>query len=146
MKNVIFKGHGMFISTDNNKYFINYDAGGIVTKDVKCEISEEEAIKAQRSGQDAYEIMLLTQHRGQINNTLDKVIDAMNKYKYGEVAPLSPQVLIKVKTELEEKIKVMDPKIYMPGYPRFILDWPDDDGLLEALLNTAYQYGEIRKS
>lgn len=63
MEKVIFRGYGMFISIDNYKYYINYDAGGIVTRDVKCEISEEEAVKAQRSGQDAYEVMLLTQKR-----------------------------------------------------------------------------------
>jgi len=66
MEIIIFKGYGMFITTDNNKYFINYDAGGIVTRDVKCEITEAEALKAQKSGQDAYEVMLLTQNRVKI--------------------------------------------------------------------------------
>ncbi|MFY0403625.1 hypothetical protein V8Z79_03405 [Pantoea dispersa] len=52
---------------------------------------------------------------------------------------------MQVKKELEEMIKVMDPKDYMPGYPRFILDWPDEDGLIEELVDIAYQYEKIRK-
>lgn len=42
--------------------------------------------------------------------------------------------------------RVMDPKVYMPGYPRFILDWPDEDGLIDELINISYLYGKIRKS
>ncbi len=63
MEKLIFSGYGMFITYENEKYYINYDAGGIINKDVKYEISEEEAHKAQKSGQDAYDVMLLTQAR-----------------------------------------------------------------------------------
>ena len=81
-----------------------------------------------------------------LNNALKKVVDAINRHERDEAAPLSIQVLLQVKKELEEMIRVMDPKNYMPGYPRFILDWPDEDGLIDELVNLAYQYGKIRKS
>jgi len=53
--------------------------------------------------------------------------------------------LVKIKKELEEILRVMDPNFYMPGYSRYILDWPDDDGLIEELINVSYQYGKIKK-
>ncbi|MDU5455478.1 MAG: hypothetical protein E6095_18435 [Pseudescherichia vulneris] len=43
-------------------------------------------------------------------------------------------------------IQEMNPDFYMPQYPRFILDWPDDEGLIEELINIAYQYGKIKKN
>lgn len=63
MGKAIFSGFGMFITKEDGKYFINYDTGGIANKDVKYEISEEEVHKAQKSGEDAYDVMLLTQVR-----------------------------------------------------------------------------------
>jgi len=76
---------------------------------------------------------------------LKDVIGAIGKHERNEVAPLSIQSLVKIKKELEEMLRVMNPNIYMPGYSRYILDWPDDDGLIEALINVSYEYGKIRK-
>ena len=81
-----------------------------------------------------------------LNDALKKVADAISRHERNEAGPLSTQVLLQVKKELEEMIRVMDPKIYMPAYPRFILDWPDEDGLIDELVNLAYQYEKIRKS
>jgi hypothetical protein len=63
METMIFSGHGMFITKENSNYFINFDEGGIVNRDVRYEINEQEALKARRSGQDAYEVMLISQSR-----------------------------------------------------------------------------------
>lgn len=41
-------------------------------------------------------------------------------------------------------IRIMNHDIYIPGYSRFILDWPDDEGLVEELVNIAYQYGKVK--
>ncbi|MGG6099445.1 hypothetical protein QNH99_09190 [Pantoea allii] len=68
MEKVIFSGFGMFITQQNEEYYINYDEGGVVNKDVKCKVSPEEAFKAQQSAQDAYEVMLLTQNRKKLNH------------------------------------------------------------------------------
>nr|WP_278495830.1 hypothetical protein [Pantoea vagans] len=67
MGETIFSGYGMFITQENGKYFINYDAGGISNKDVKSEISEEEFNKARLCEQDAYEVIIRTQVRDKIN-------------------------------------------------------------------------------
>lgn len=81
-----------------------------------------------------------------LNEVIKKVDEAINQHERNEVAPLSFQALMQVKKELKEMKRVMDPKVYMPGYPRFILDWPDEDGLIDELINISYLYGKIRKS
>lgn len=81
-----------------------------------------------------------------LNEGNKKIDDAISRHKRNEVAPLSFQALMQVKKELEEMKRVMDPKMYMPGYPRFILDWPDEDGLIAELINISYLYGKISKS
>ncbi|PWJ76397.1 UNVERIFIED_ORG: hypothetical protein C7430_11110 [Pantoea agglomerans] len=63
MEIMIFSGYGMFITEENGKYYINFDEGGISIKDIRYEISEQEAIKARQSGLDAYEVMLRSQSR-----------------------------------------------------------------------------------
>lgn len=67
MGKTIFSGYGMFITQEDGKYFINYDAGGISNKDVKSEISEEEFNKARLCEQVAYEVIIRTQVRDKIN-------------------------------------------------------------------------------
>ncbi|MGJ0478757.1 hypothetical protein [Pantoea agglomerans] len=67
MEKILFSGYGMFITQENGKYYINYDAGGIINKDVKSEISEVEFNKATLSEQDAYEVIIRTQGRDKIN-------------------------------------------------------------------------------
>nr|WP_242640550.1 hypothetical protein [Pantoea agglomerans] len=67
MGEAIFSRYGMFITKEDGKYYINYDAGGIANKDVKSEISEEEFNKAKLSEQDAYEVIIRTQVRDKIN-------------------------------------------------------------------------------
>lgn len=67
MGKAIFSGYGMFITQEDGKYYINYDAGGITNRDVKSEIGEEEFNKAKLSEQDAYEVIISTQVRDKIN-------------------------------------------------------------------------------
>lgn len=81
-----------------------------------------------------------------LNEGIKKIDDAINWHERNKVAPLSLKVLMQVKKELEEMKRVMDPKIYMPAYLRFILDWPDEDGLIDELIHISYLYGKIRKS
>ena len=79
-----------------------------------------------------------------VNNTLKRVVDSIKKHENRIVAPLSIQLLTQVKKELEQMIIIMNPRVFMPNYPRFILDWPDEDGLIEELINIAYQYKKIK--
>ncbi|NTX79444.1 hypothetical protein FCL49_11095 [Serratia proteamaculans] len=78
-----------------------------------------------------------------LRSALKKVTGAIERHERNEVVPLSIQLLSQVKKELEEMFRIMNPDIYMPGYSRFILDYHDDEGLAEELVNVAYQYGKI---
>lgn len=79
-----------------------------------------------------------------LKGSLDKVNYAIWRHENGQAGPLSVHVLARVKRELEEMIKVMNPKNYAPTYPRYILDWPDEDGLIKELIDVAYLYQKIR--
>nr|WP_033762186.1 hypothetical protein [Pantoea agglomerans] len=81
-----------------------------------------------------------------LNDALEKVVDAISRHERKEKAPLSIHVLTQVKKELEEMIRTMNPKVYMPAYPRFILDWPCEDILITELVDIAALYGKIRKN
>ncbi len=80
-----------------------------------------------------------------ISIAIEKIIDAIERHERNEMAPLSIKLLLQTKKELEVMIQEMNPDFYMPQYPRFILDWPDDEGLVEELINIAYQYGKTKE-
>lgn len=54
----IFEDYGIEIITKNGKYYIKYDAGEIVENIDEIEVSEEDANRAQRSEEDAYNVIL----------------------------------------------------------------------------------------
>ena len=80
-----------------------------------------------------------------ISIAIKKIIERHERHERHEIAPLSIELLLQIKKELEVMIQEMNPDFYMPQYPRFILDWPDDEGFIEELINIAYQYGKIKK-
>lgn len=41
--------------------------------------------------------------------------------------------------------KALDPEVYIPMYPRFLLDSWDGYDFVDDLLKLAYEYGRIRK-
>ncbi len=61
----VFVGHGIVILNRQGRLFVQYDAGGIATRWVEAEISDEEARKAQLSERAAYEVLLKVQAREQ---------------------------------------------------------------------------------
>lgn len=80
-----------------------------------------------------------------ISIAIEKIIDAIERHGRNEMAPLSIKLLLQTKKELEVMIQEMNPDFYMPQYPRFILDWPGDEGLVEELINIVYQYGKTKE-
>lgn len=77
---------------------------------------------------------------------LDEVAGALAKHNQGAPAPLSSALLAQVLKELETMQQVMNPAAFKPGYPRFLLDWPDETGLAERLSELAYAYGKLKGS
>lgn len=63
MNEVIFTDFGVDIIKRNGEYFIQYDTGAIAMIKKESKITPEEALKAQKSENDAYEVIIATQTR-----------------------------------------------------------------------------------
>ena len=63
MDELIFTGFGIDIIKRNGEYFIRYDTGTIAMIEKESKITLEEALKAQKSESDAYEVIIATQSR-----------------------------------------------------------------------------------
>ena len=61
MERQVFSGYGIEIVERDGRFFARYDAGEIVVQAREDEISPGEALKAQRSEKDAYEVLLSCQ-------------------------------------------------------------------------------------
>lgn len=57
----IFEEYGIEILTENRKYYVKYDVGEIVEQFDTIEISESDAMRAQLSEKDAYNVILENQ-------------------------------------------------------------------------------------
>lgn len=79
-----------------------------------------------------------------LGSALKDVHAAVDLHQKGLPAPFSISFLHNVQAELEMMAEAMDPKIYQPSYPRFVLDWPEDSALADKLLSASYLYGKIR--
>jgi hypothetical protein len=75
---------------------------------------------------------------------LKRVDESIARHERGDLADLSISMLMKIRKELLEMEKHLNPSAFKPTYPRFVLDWPDKTGLVSYLSNVAYQYGRIK--
>lgn len=60
---LVFTGFGIEVIEREGHFFIRYDSGEIAVNLREDEVSEEEAVRAQRSERDAYEVLLACQRR-----------------------------------------------------------------------------------
>lgn len=83
-----------------------------------------------------------------IIDMIEEAIAAVDKsimaHKAGVHAPLSLTMLLRVHAELENMRKYLSPESYAPSYQRFVMDWPDETGLVKKLMNVAYEYNKIK--
>jgi hypothetical protein len=63
MDEIIFCDFGIEIIKRNSHFFVRYDSGTAVARICEDEITEVEAMKAQLSEQDAYEVLLRCEKR-----------------------------------------------------------------------------------
>ncbi|OAE09009.1 hypothetical protein [Pantoea sp. OXWO6B1] len=63
MSELIFTGYGIDIVKKNDDYYIRYDDGTIAMFEKESKITFDEALKAQKSESDAYEVIIATQSR-----------------------------------------------------------------------------------
>lgn len=60
--NKIYENYGIIIMKNDNKYYIQYDAGELVDKIDIIEVSKEDAEKAQIGEEEAYSVILQYQN------------------------------------------------------------------------------------
>jgi propanediol utilization protein len=60
---IIFSDYGIDIFERNGKKYIRYDAGELVVQMREIQITEEEAVKAQISAKDAYNVIIACENR-----------------------------------------------------------------------------------
>jgi len=60
---LIFTGYGIDIIKRNDDYYVRYDDGTVAMFEKESKITFVEALKAQRSERDAYEVIIATQSR-----------------------------------------------------------------------------------
>ena len=63
MEKQIFKDYGMALVERDGHLFIRYDAGHFATEMRESPVGQEEALRAQKSEQDAYQVLLAVQQR-----------------------------------------------------------------------------------
>ncbi len=51
-------------------------------------------------------------------------------------------MLFNIKLELEKMLAVLNKSKYLPSYPRFLLDYPEND-LINFLLDVSYKYKKM---
>ena len=54
----LFENYGIEIFKRSGKYFLRTDSGGLASWPIEAEISHADAILAQKSEQDAYEVIM----------------------------------------------------------------------------------------
>ena len=74
------------------------------------------------------------------SRALARVEQAIRNHEAGAPEDLSISVLQKVAAELRRMAETLDRSKYQPGYGRALLDWPDDHGLVEYLLDVSQKY------
>lgn len=63
MSELIFTDYGIDIVKKNDDYYIRYDDGTVAMFEKESKITFDEAMKAQKSENDAYEVIMATQSR-----------------------------------------------------------------------------------
>jgi hypothetical protein len=74
---------------------------------------------------------------GCLDEALSEIKAAISLHEKGEAAPFSIALLRKISAELQ---RMQAEPTYIPGYARFLLDWPDSGGDLGRKLIEAQYY------
>ena len=75
---------------------------------------------------------------------VEHIDDAIAKHSNGQPADLSIPLLNTVRLQVQEMRQSLDPLVFEPTYGRFVIDWPDDLGLVRELTDLAYKYGRLK--
>ena len=71
---------------------------------------------------------------------LERVEQAILNHQRGHPEDLDITTLEQVAKELGKMAQALNKTKYQPAYARFLLDWPDEHGLVEYLIGVSQDY------
>lgn len=74
---------------------------------------------------------------------IDRVDLAIRNHEQNKPEDLSIPLLRKVREELVQMKAALSPSVFCPSYGRFVLDWPDEHGLIRQLSDVSYEYERL---
>ena len=77
-------------------------------------------------------------------SVLERVDLAIRNHEKSIPDDLSIPMLTKIRQELLQMKAALTPSSFRPSYPRFLLDWPDEHGLIAQLSKIAYDYDRLK--
>jgi hypothetical protein len=80
----------------------------------------------------------------QCQAAIDRVDLAIRNHEQNMPEDLSVPMLRTVREELFQMKAALSPSIFRPSYGRFVLDWPDEHGLVRQLSELGYQYERLK--
>ena len=78
-------------------------------------------------------------------NALERVDQAICNHEHNVPEDLSLPILNRIRNELLQMLEKLSPSQFRPTYGRFILDWPDEHGLIKTLSDVEYEYERIKE-
>ncbi|MEM7249190.1 MAG: hypothetical protein AAF533_27975 [Acidobacteriota bacterium] len=81
---------------------------------------------------------------GLLEEGLARVDLALERHGRGEPEDLSVGILTSVRRDLQKMQVALDPATYCSAYPRFVLDWPNEHGLIDLLVHVHAEYDKLK--
>lgn len=75
---------------------------------------------------------------------LDRLDQAAKNHENGVADDLSPSMVAEVRNEVQQMLEALSNKQFKPSFGRFVLDWPDEHGLVDGLLKLLESYLRLR--
>jgi hypothetical protein len=82
--------------------------------------------------------------KGLCADAIKRVDQAIDNHSQGKAEDLSIPMLNRIQQELKQMEISLSPPKFKPTYGRFILDWPDEHGLIKMLSEVACEYGRLK--
>lgn len=77
------------------------------------------------------------------DHAIARIDRAIARHEGGEPEDLNVELLREVRREIVSMRDARDAGVFSPGYARFLLDWPDEHGLVQMLVDLSHKYKQV---
>ena len=71
---------------------------------------------------------------------IQRLMLAKENHENGRSEDLSLEMIDRILNEIQIMIVALSPQVFRPTFGKFILDWPDEHGLISLLSELSYRY------